>query len=186
MKNISFLFIALFFCACSSKMNNKNMIYYGNGESSLEVEISPADFFQINKNKALTDEEIIIFFDSLIPNNLDLLHEICYHEDDADFSDNLRNICSIYRIYLSLCNKDFDSAKEQIEKINPHYQFDKFASFYFWSVKNYEAANWYSEFYLFKYHNEKKRTFRWSGSKIKFEIKFLNDPSFRYLKKVLD
>ena len=182
MKNISFLFIALFFCACSGKMNNENMVSYG--KPSLGGEISSADFFQMNKNKPFTDEEIIIFFDSLIPNNLDLLHEICYHEDDTDFSDNLRNMCSIYRIYLSLCNKDFDSAKEQIEKLNPHYQFDKFASFYFWSVKNYEAANWYSEFYLFKYHHEKKRTFRQSGSKIKFEIKFLNDPSFRYLKKL--
>lgn len=164
--------MALFFCACSSKMNNKNMIYYGNEKSTLGDEISSsADFFQINKDKALTDEEIIIFFDSLIPNNLDLLNEICYSEDDADFSDNLRNMCFIYRIYLSLCNKDFDSAKEQIEKLQAaevdHYQFDKFTSFYFWSVKNYEAANWHSEFYLFRYHNEKKRTFRRSGSKLK-------------------
>lgn len=188
MKYINFLLMALFFCACSGKMNNKNMVNYA---PSLGYEISSsADFFQANKNKAFTDEEIIIFFDSLIPNNLDLLYEICYDEDDAHFSDNLRNMCSIYRIYLLLCHKDFDSAKEQIEKLlateGYHYQYSKFTSFYFWSVKDYAKANWESEFYLFMYHNEKKRTFRPCGSKIKFEIRFLNDPLFKYLKKVLE
>lgn len=163
------------------------MIYHG--KSSLGGEISSsADFFQIDKNKALTDEEIIIFFDSLIPNNVDLLNEICYNKDDANFSDELRNMCSIYRIYLLLCHKDFDSAKEQIEKLQAaevvHYQLDKFIGFYFWSLKRYEAANWNADFYLFRYHNEKRRAIKRSSSKIKFEITFLKDPLFKYLKKL--
>ena len=163
---------------------------FGSRQYFQNIEISSAaDFFQINKNKVFTDEEIIMFFDSLIPNNLDLLENICYSKENVNFPDNLRNICSIYQVYILLCNKDFDSAKEQIEKLQAaevvHYQFDKFISFYFWCLKKYEAANWNADFYLFRYHNEKRRTIKRSKSKIKFEIKFRKDSSFKYLKKIL-
>lgn len=186
MKNINFLLIIFVCFSCSSKGNNifETRPYFQNIEIS-----SSADFFQLAENKNITDEEIILFLDSLIPNNFDLLEDICYSNDYVIFSDNLRDICSIYQIYILLCNNDFKSAGKQIKRLQNaeiiHYQFDKFISFYYWCLKKYGAANWNADFYLFRLNNEKKRTIKRSESKIKFEIRFWNDTSFKYLKKVL-
>ena len=186
MKNIIILLITLVFLGCSTKFNKKNIFEVETNFQNVKIS-SSADFFKITKNKTFTDEEIIIFFDSLIPDNLDLLRDICYDGESSCFSDSLINICSIYKIYILLCDGDFDSAKKQIENIQAagvvHYQLDKFTSFYFWCLKKYEAANWNADFYLFRYHNEKRRTIKLSKSKIKFEIKFWNDSVFKHLKE---
>lgn len=186
MKKIAFFLIILFCVSCSSKENN--LFEVRPSIHNMEIS-SPAEFIQLTKDKNFTDEEIILFFDSLIPDYFNLLEDICYCNDNENLSDNLRNICSIYQVYILLCKNDLKSAEKQIEKLQTaevvHYQFDKFISFYFWSQKKYEAANWNADFYLFRLNNEKKRTIKRSGSKIKFEIRFWNDSSFKYLRKML-
>lgn len=193
MKKLFLIIFAVFICSCSIKSCKKNnTLLYGNDKNSQNFQIleilSSEDFQNFNKQEKLTVEEIIIFFDSLIPENLDLLSEICYNEEILNCSDNLKNICSIYKIYLLLCKKDFDSAKRQIDKLQAdavvNYQLDKFTSFYFWCIKKYEAANWNADFYSFRYNNETERTIKRSNSRIKFEMKFWNDSSFKYLKKI--
>lgn len=188
MKNITMLFLIFVFLSCSTKSNNSNML--DSQQKIQEIEIFSVDeFYQIAKNKNFSDEELIIFFDSLITKNFDILKDICYSKENMNMSENLRMICSIYQVYILLCNNDFDLAKKQIEKLQTaevvHYQFDKFISFYYWGLEKYDAANWNADFYLFRYHNEKKRTIKRSASKIKFKMRFLTDSSFKYLNKRL-
>lgn len=189
MRKFWFLALIFVFASCTDRNKKNNMVESVKYFKSIEVS-SSEDFFKVNKNNTFTDEEIIIFFDSLIPDNLDLLKNICYSKENENSSDNLKIFCSIYKVYLLLCDKDFESAKEQIEKLQAeevvHYQFDKFVSFYFWCLKRYEAANWNADFYLFRLHKEKTRTIKRSDSKMKFEIRFSKDPSYKYLKKMLN
>ena len=195
MKKIVFIITTIIIYSYSIKSNKKNntvLLEYGkkNTQTVQAVQIfSLDDFLKFDQQKNLGDEEIITFFDSLIPDNLNLLSEICYSEENSNCSDNLKKICAIYKIYLLLCKRDFDSAKKQIEKLQSdevvNYQLDKFTGFYFWCVKKYEAANWNADFYYFRYYREKERTIKRSNSRIKFEIKFWHDSAFKYLKKAI-
>lgn len=180
MKNLCLIIIAIVLCGCTENRKLK--------EDTRNVQVSSSeDFIRLNEKYDYNEEEIAIFFDSLVFNRFDLLQEICYSESCLTSSESLKNMCTVYQIYIMLCNEDYDSARKLIEKLQGenfvHYQFDKFTSFYYWCMKKYEAANWNADFYFFRKNNEKNRTIKRTNSMLKFEVKFYNDLTFKFLKK---
>lgn len=140
-------------------------------------ELKVCDFNETLQN---IDEHLLcVLYESLIPKYMPTLKDLVLFQNNRE---SIKNVNKTFLIYILTYEKDYKTANTLLEELTAKNvtitQLDKVKAFYYYATKNYTKANWFADFYFFKFYSEQKRKIKVNQSKNRFKRLFKNDAMF--------